>query len=637
MTTDQARLLTEDTIVYKLRHADYGKCCEIAKKSCIYVTGEGQDTEYLIPMRDRETGRQKDIRVKVTKPITPFALNPVWTEFQKMHRVDGVTFSVEPLNAGGDIAIVNEAINTYHSNAPMSSYFERRFVHWNFLDANGWHITERRNKLNEFDKVVGIDVYPLEVTSEQAVNYQYDNGVPKWLIARQERTEMVVTEETGNKLRAEEKTVCDYFFYAAGIALRYSGYIQTPLQVDGNDIEGERVILNEMAENENDRLKFVFAAFETGSKEFPGHKWGAYDERESGGTVKVPPFWDGARFILDDLIETKSVFDVSRHNHVFPKLFHYDQPCGYVSQDGGACHGGYMDDAKTYQCPECEGTGSKMHFGESDIITFNIMEMSGGDVSNLPPLSSLAYYHQPPLDVTKELYQWIKDFLEWVYIASFNSTNVDKAFVAKTATEIGAIFDAINARVYNAATWWSRMSEKAVRVTGQYLGTEVVASHYVPMDMKLESLDVLLARYAAASGMPYEVRQAILYSIFGKTFPDNPVKIGSIKAWEYWRPFKSMTNDTVLFLLQGRANDDFDKLLFENWDNVQIDVANTLKEKLFAEQPLKEQYRLIQEAVGRISEKIKYLGDGGGQFPDLTAGLNGNGQAGIESPQTVNN
>lgn len=611
MTLENARKITENTIIWEKRHPDYEKCCEIAKKSAIFVTGEGQADEYLIPLRDKETKRQKEIRVKVSKPITPFALNPVRTEFQKMFRVDGVHLAIE----GEEMNVVNEAIETYHSNASINTYFERRYVHWNFLDPNGWHVTERRNKVDELGRVVGVDVYPLEVTSEQAVNYEFDNGVPVWLIVKQERYEMVAQQDANRKTTYKNEEVEDYFFYAAGIALRYSGYIQTPLE----GITGEPIELTELAEGENETKKFIFQDFQTGSKEFPGYKWGAYDELESNGTVKVPPFWDGARFVLEDLIETKSVFDVSRHNHVFPKLFHYDEPCDYHDENGHTCMGGKME-GTGHTCPQCNGAGGKLHFSESDIVTF-AMPKDMEDLSKLPALSSLAYYHQPPLDVTQELYSWIKDFLEWVYIASFNSTNVDKAFAAKTATEISAIYDAINARVYSSATWWSRMVEKTVRVTSQYLGKDVKVRHSVPMDMKLESLDVLLARYSAAIDMPHEVKDAILHSILGKTFLDNPSRVESIKAWSYWKPFKSMSNETILFLLQSRANDDFDKILYENWDNVQIEVENTLPATTpFAKLDRAKQFELIQKAVATVYAKIKFQSlDSAGQIPDLTA------------------
>ena len=601
MNIDTAKAITEATITRNLRHVDYDRCVEIAHKSKVFVTGEGQDTDYLITLRDKDNERQKQIRVKVTKPITPLALTPVRTEFLKMFRVDGVTLSIE----GNDLEDLNEALETYHSNAPLDSYLERRYVHWNFIDPNGWLVTERRNVYDEVGKVLKVDVYPLEVTSEQAVNYAYDNGVPVWLVVKQERIEIVETVLPNGNRETSEKEVSDYYFYTGGLALRYSEFVATPLEIPGS--EEIRLVMD----NETEARRFMYAEYNTGTTEFPGQKWGAYDDQEGDGTVRVPPFWDGARFLLEDLIETKSVFDVSKHNHVFPKLFHYEQRCKHEG-----CQGGYIDGNRANVCPSCNGTGGNLHFSESDVITFE-MPANMEDLSKLPPLESLAFYHQPPLEVTKALYDWVNDFKEQVYIASFNSTNVDKAQVAKTATEVSKLWDDINTRIYPCASWLSRIYEKTVRITAQYLeksGVKVRHSH--PRDMKLEPLEVLIGRYKATEGLPYDVRESVLFSVLGKTFLDNPNKAENIKAWQYWKPFKSLSTDTVLFILQDRANDDFDKLLFQNWDAVQIEVERMLGDADFYTLTPEKQYTAIKAAVAVVAEQIKFL-EAVEQFPDI--------------------
>ena len=609
MNVETAVELAERIITRKERHSDYNRCVEIAHKSRVFVTGEGQGEDYLLAMRDKENERQKQIRVKVTKPITPLAINPVRTEYAKISRVDGVTRSID----GNDLTDLNEALETFHSNASLDNYLERRYVHWNFLDPNGWLVAERRNVYDEVGKVERVDIYPLEVTSKQAIHYNYDNGVPQWLMVKQERIEVVTEVLPNGSVKSAEQEVDDYFFYAAGIALRYSEYIQTPPDFPG------AVPITLLEDGESEPERFMFASYETGTTEFPGHKWGAYDDQDGDGTVKVPPFWDGARFLLEDLIETKSVFDVSKHNHVFPRLFHYEQRCKHM-EGAFQCSGGKLVDSHGNgggNCPACNGTGGNLHFGESDIITFE-MPANMEDLSRLPPLASLAYYHQPPLDVTKALYEWVQDFKEQVYIASFNSSNVDKAMVAKTATEVSKLWDDINTRIYPCASWMSRLYEKIVRVSAQYLEKEVKVRHSFPRDMKLEPLEVVMQRYKDSEGLPYDVRQSILFAVLGKTFLDNPKKAENIKAWEYWRPFKSMSQETVLFILQDRANDDFDKLLFQNWDNVQIDVEKALGETDFSDLTMERQYQAIKQAIEAIKPNIKFL-DSGQQFPDFTA------------------
>lgn len=602
ITLDYAKEITEMTIGGGLRHVDYERNVEIARKCFIYVTGEGQDTEYLIHLRDKETERQKEIRVKVTKPITTFAVNPVKTQYEKMFRVDGVSVQVEHQDSTATLKI-NDAIETFYGNAGLRNYLEKRYLHYQFLDPNAWLITERRNQKDENGVLKDVDVYPFEVSSEQAINYDYDNGIPQWLIVEQKRVEVIAEKET---------ELSTFYFYAAGIALKYREQAEFS--------EGQ--IKVEIPTKDEPRY-FAYSEFSTGSQEFPGHKWGSYDGPERDSTVKVPPFWQG-RHILDDLIETKSIFDVSRHNHVFPKLFHYDKPCEYRSANGSTCNGGYLDEGKTHVCPSCHGSGGILHISESDVITLALPDIEDG--SKVFPLSQMAYYHQPPLDVTKELYQYIKDFIEWFYFAAFNTSNVQQQVVQRTATEVDKLWDEINTRVYPCAVHLSRLFEKTVRVAAQYLEVfdkeKIKIKHVFPMDMRLEPLDVLIDRYQRAknAGVSYDVLWAIHCMILGKTFIDSPKKVEEIKAWEEWKPFKSYDENLALTILQDRASDDPDKVLYENWDTVKQLVTLALKGVPFSEVPRERQKSFVDAAVTMVSANIKLLGLPE-PMPNLTTGI----------------
>jgi hypothetical protein len=211
ITFADAKTITEQTIQRGLRHPDYARNCEIARKCFIYVTGEGQADEYLMNLRDKETERQKQIRIKVTKPITTFAVNPVRTQYGKIFRVDGVSIQVSHTDSDALVKI-NDAIETFYGNAGLKNYLEKRYLHFQFIDPNAWLITERRNQKDENGVLKDIDVYPFEVSSGQAINYEYDNGIPVWLIVEQKRIEVVEEKET---------ELSTFYFYSGGVALRY--------------------------------------------------------------------------------------------------------------------------------------------------------------------------------------------------------------------------------------------------------------------------------------------------------------------------------------------------------------------------------------------------------------------------------
>jgi hypothetical protein len=608
-----ARKILFETIAYGIRHGEYDQSVEIARLSQIFMSGEGQAQEFLLELRENETEVSKKLRVKVTKPITPLALAPVKTNFQKMFRVDGTTFDIDVPDDNDGKARLANAIDTYYSGNSLTEYGENRFLLWVFNDPNGWHIVERRNAVNDLGVVTGVDVFPLEVSSQQAVNVGYDNGSPVWLVVEHERMELSI--EQG---KVKEKKVSDFYHYSAGLTVKYSEFINPANAADDSEI------IDIQIDSKNTR-RFVVEEFQTNSTEFPGQKWGCFDDPAGSKTLKVPPYWEGARQLLERLIRNDSIYQVSVYNHVFPKLFHYDYKCNHVDDNHTACEGGYMGGNANAPCPKCKGSGGVIHVSESDTITFDLPD-SMEDMSKLPELSKLAYYHQPPLDVTEALYQWTKDLLEWVYMASFNVSNVEKAVVQRTATEVDMLNDNINARVLPCLKQYGAMCERVARVSAQYLeiGDKVKVAFIVPADMRLEGLDVLVDRYnrMKTAGLSYEAIWTIHCAILNKTHTGNQAAVENIKAWEFWKPFKSYDQNLALLILQNRAGDDPQRLLYENWDFVKLLVEIGLDGKAkFYELPRQAQKKLIDASLLEVGSTVKVLdmGQDGSEFPDLTA------------------
>jgi hypothetical protein len=610
LTNDAARILVEDTIRFDLRHAEYENTVEIARLAQIFMTGKGQPEEFLLDLRDKETDRQKLIRVKVTKPITPFAMNPVKTQFQKMYRVDGVAEDIG-VEEGTARTVLSAVVDTYQSGETLSSYLQRRQLWWLFNDPNGWHITERRN-VYDGDIVVDVDVYPFEVNSEQAVNVGYDNGQPQWLIVEQKRIEYVRRMVKLGEWEIKETEVSDFYLYTAGLGLKYSEFVDV-LPEEGS---GEVVIIDRP---NGDPRQFVFSEFKTGSTEFPGEKWGCFHDPEGSPTLSVPPYWEGSKDLLERLVIQNSIFQVSAYNHVFPKLFHYDYKCGYSDPNNVSCEGGYMGGSKLHQCPKCKGTGGKLHVSESDVITFQ-MPTNMEDLASLPDLQKLAYYHEPPLPVTEQLYQWVKDLVEQVYLAAFNVANVEKSVFQRTATEIDMLSDNINIRVYPAFKKYGQMWERAVRLAAQYkeIGDKAKPQMTIPADMRLEGLDVLVDRYQRmkAAGVSYEALWTIHCAILAKTHTGNQVAVENVKAWEYWKPFKSYEQNLTLLILQDRSKNDRSKILYENWDEVKMEVERKLDKTQFYTIPTKEkQKELIDAAIEVVRQTVSIADiDNGGGF-----------------------
>lgn len=597
MDSDKAVALIEETIIYGLRTPDYERNVEVARLSRMWLTGEGQDTEYLMKVRDKETDREKTIRVKATKPITPFALNPVRTEFDRVFRADGIVKEVGHDDPEKE-KVISAKLGNYFAEQSIHRYFEEKYYRKQFEDPNAWHLTVFRRV--ERDGVLkDIVPYPLEVSSEQAINYHYENGVPVWLIVMVAREERYLD---GGELKTE--TVHDYYFYAAGIEIKYTRYKYAELP------EGKEVVNLECATgNGLEPSTFTREVFKnTGTTEFIGNKFGSYPDPETNGNTMVPPYWQGAKYLLEKLINMNTSFEVSVFNHVYPKLFHYDYQCTYseIYQDEElTCERGYLGGFKGKECPKCKGGGGSMHVSESDIITFDLTPFMD-DLSKMPDLSKIAHYVQPPLDVTNELWNWLNEYRKWVYVSAFNSGSLEKVSKQMTAEEVDKLWEEKNTRIYPSVLHLARLTERAVRICAQYLEADegLKVRFFVPPQLKLEPLGVLLARYerAKTAGLPYEVLWDIQCSIFSKTMLDSPDRVAEIKAWEHWRPFRSHAREDVSIILSTRSHDDPEKVLWENWDSVKREVSEALSGK-------KENGRPIRFFELKRPAQKKYIGD----------------------------
>lgn len=606
MTTIEATAILNDTISGDKRHKNYEREVYLASWCQGMMTGKGPVTEKIIKAyRHKETDEQKEERLMLTNSLTGFALNPIYLLYKKSYRADGIREEIIHPDEAKKM-IVDKALDGFYGPQKGVDYYLReRLLNGEFYDPNRWLIVDRIDTRLSDGSITSIQPYPFEVSAEQAINYHIENNRPVWLIARHQRMETVVRSKS-----TSTQAVHDYFFYAAGLMIKYQEYLKDSQVVpDAPDYIQVR--------ETGSKKTRLFAAwyYETGSEEFPGDKVGAYPDPESpDNCVKVPPYYPAAP-VLTDMIWDKSSLDLTKRKHVYPKRHQYTADCDYVPAigHGDPCNGGYLDDAKTVACPKCKGTGEMTHSGEQDVLKYRLPKDLQDIRGQLIPLSSLVFYEDTPEWIPRYLEECIERDRLRVHIAVFNTSAEERPTVAKTATEINVSWDEVNNVVIEHANRASYMYELIARISAQYLGVSdgFDARRQVPHDLKLEPMESLIARYDAAkkAGMPYEVVWGINEDIITKQYRNNPDRIAFIKAKEKHRPFRSKDEGSAAAIIQTRSQTDPTRVLYENFDLIFVRIEEKLKtgdQPAFAEVPFARQTELVMEQIEILIQEIEY-------------------------------
>ena len=126
-----------------------------------------------------------------------------------------------------------------------------------------------------------------------------------------------------------------------------------------------------------------------------------------------------------------------------------------------------------------------------------------------------------------------------------------------------------------------------------------------PKDFKFMTLDELIAEYknAIAAGLPYDVVEKILSKIVEKQSPDNALTMmWSLMKLKH-KPFADKTAQEVAVIIQSRAYDDFDRVLWENHDSIFDDLRE--ENEPMVGMTYLEQRRILKTKVEQYAAEIK--------------------------------
>lgn len=560
------------------RMPSYQMRVEEAINTTRFVTGEGHD-EWVRRVRNNETKEEKDDRVSLYTPETPTAIEPIIAMYRRVYRVDGVQFLINSPNEDE----IKELLSDFSANRDVFEYIAEAQPKFEFSDPNAYLIVGKTVKADG-----SLMCYPIEVAADEILNVGKTNGVTDWLLRGQKVGGMNL-----------------FTFYAAGIAVTATEYDpKKPIQEDPAASSVEVQVL----ENRSFLIQYYL---ETGTTEFPGIEWGAYRDLKNKDVKRSPIY--PARHQLMDMVAIKSIADVSMRKHVFPKRYELVSDCTYEDNATGArCDGrGYLNAmypdnmADLVTCPACAGKGTSSPRSENNVTQVRMPAYD--DPNEIMPLSSLYHYESVELSTIQELNRKLDQLPGKVIRSIFANKPSDGVTEAATATEISYESEIVNNQIYPVAQRASAIFEKIARVVAQYAGYQYESiSHHFPENLKLETLNELLARLRAAkdAGAPENAIFAIQCEITEKTNAGDVIEIANMKAFERHKPWKSLDAAMIASLLQERATDDVQRVLYENWDRVIEEVSEEVPE--FSALTYSDQRRLLEVKAMQIVEQTKY-------------------------------
>ncbi len=629
--TSQTEIVTP--IIKGARHEHYDRTIEIAKWCKMVMTGEGQ-RDYLVQIRSKESEKQKLQRIKLFNSPTPFAINPVQKDFERAHRVDGITQRHSNSDSTAEDR-VNELTKDFYGSQSLIDYQQERLLFLVLNDPNAYLHYEQMDNNGVDGKRTTESLYPVEIPSSQVVGKQVVNGDLEWLVKEVPRVVMVGDTAFN---------VSDFYLYERSTQTKFTEILEIPEGVNPEDVLVVSLEANEQPPTTDPetgvpltietklnlhgkdfkKRMFVVYRVETSTNTVPMLPAGFLVDPITGSKEVFVPVYYPAKYNLTNLMREVSYFEIDLDKQVFNKTFAYGPGCNFEAKDGAACDFGLLDNDIDRPCPKCHGAGVDMHVTDQDVVVMKLPESKDEFYIDLEKLS---HTEAPNVEVSKWIYELIQNEITNVSLAVFNSQDVRQPYEAKSATEIVFNWDEKNEPIYKYGKQIDRHWMFAINIAYQYLGkdsTIVENIRSIPADLKIEPLRERIAVYSLASqqNLPIDVMWPMVCGILDKIHRNEPEVVKEVKAWEEIKPWRSKSSEEIAMILQGRANDDPQRMLHENMDwvrrnfNIKVGFLHLISPK--------ERLKKVIESMKDVTDGIIYTSS-----PDLSLPLE------IEEPENV--
>ena len=590
MATIDYQKLVIDSIKNKTTHKWYDR---VVKDSILYTqlsTGEDSDKllKQFVRREDEEMFKQ---RVNLTQEITSAVIKTLSDVNYKIPRSPGLTKNYEYKEDQDKQKKLHEKLEQFNGIYSWDDYLERRILALNDTDPNAWIVIES----NQTDGTERLSPYPFEVSSEEAIDFEFINNILQWLLVK--NTIKYIDESD------KEKDGFKYTLYEkkGWTKLEQTKFSNSPTQSeDFIPVETDKGLIVKIG---NDAFYITSGTYNTGGV-VPAFRIGWNADKYTKEQTLVPS-WNAAISYLLKTIKAVSELDLATALHVFLQKVTQVPGCNKCRGTGvvecSDCESGRKD------CPTCNGTGQFISSSTQDAITIKLPDNPSPD--QVVDLTNLVHYISFDTGIPQWQNEYIDSLILKCYKVVFNSKALDKVDINKTATGVGASveneYDALWGLANTHVRVWKFGVNTISHLTGLNDGLSIITN--VSKDLKLKTkedylYDLQLATTAKAS---QGIQNNIEKEIVRIDFEDNPIEFNKHVTQDYFFPFSGKNDTEIASIIPLLPIDDPNRVLWIYYGIIYQEIELEYgSEAFYVKLNKKEQKKIIDI---KVQEKTDFL------------------------------
>ena len=594
------------------KHPYYDRVTELAELYTKLITGENMDS-LMQQFTPRETPEMFEQRKRITQHITKTVANNVMDVFFKIPRSNSVQRNISYSdNDIKKLKELNKKLSEFWGDMSLDDYMNTRWFELLFTDPNAFVVVEWDNFDNSTERALP---YPYEVSSHNAILYEYENNDLQFLVAQ--NSEMRWAWNDSLK-KDEQKEQLSYTIYGKNQSVKFVQILSDKIITDV--INNNRSILNDernygfipvmegdvltggyFIESVHERKGYVITVPTPHKLGYvPAQRIGTRRDITTNGNTFLSPI-DKAVPIFMKLVKSNSEFDLTMALHCFPQKIQYAPRC--KARD---CRDGMLTDGS--QCTACKGTGFETITSAQETITISLPK----DREDMVDLTNMILYISPPVDLVRFQDDYIEKLTYIVKESIFNTELFSKQEVSETATgkniSLQNIYDSLYPIAQSYSKQWYFLVTTVADVT--QLNKNLIAFYNFSKDFKLKSLsdlyvDLKMVGDARASEF---VKDSIESDIAGIIYSEDERSLLKYNIKRAFFPFTGKSDEEIRILITSPGIvSQRTKVFYANFGIVfdSVEMAQAESGVDFYYLSKQKQYELIQAEVDRIMATLE--------------------------------
>lgn len=552
LTKDEGLQVLIQTITKDKRHKHYDYIVKLSEDYFSYVTGIGLNDK-LASLHTREDKDTLEQRKKLTNSPIPTIIESTKNPFGKVTRTKPLVRKIDYKGKEFENkkTELEDFIKKYNGSDSLEKYLEFAIITYNYIDPNAFLVTEFKTPDISKEKA---QPYPFIVKSKEAVDYQYDNGILQYLIAKIDIKYLIKDkEQDGEK----------YIIYLGNDIWQFT-------QIDISTIPIEENTLTDKDGISYFRVKdklFIVEWFEPKAEEVQAIRFGFIKDEITSGETFVSVFHKVIP-LLNKTLNVNSELDLSMYNMALPKEYRLVPACNNVG-----CNHGNMPNGTT--CSVCHGTGKQQsHTSVLDVTELDLPKDQ--DPTQIIDLSKLIYTHLPPVEGLRFFDEFIKEKKKEIHLSIFGADLVTKAEISVTATEKNLERDNLDDILLPFARKYSEIWKYTVKLIAEFTDNSkgLILEHIFPSQFKFKTLSELMSelQIAKLSGASSSTVSAIEDDINELLYADRPDELKRIRIKNQYNPFKGYPIEQITIWMNSGKVLQRDAVIFQHFQQIFNDL-----------------------------------------------------------------